>query len=79
MAGPNLEGGQVAVLRLYVAFVPRNDCSLFLYRAGRIRQRADFRSVGGFFRTLVYRKMVLLTAAAIAVPSLLLFRACNDL
>lgn len=36
-------------------------------------------SVGCFFRTLVYRKMVLLTAAAIAVPSLLLFRACNDL
>ena len=28
---------------------------------------------------LVNRKMVLLTAAAIAVPSLLLFRACNDL
>ena len=36
-------------------------------------------SVGGFFKTLVYRKMDLLTAAAIAVPSLLLFRACNEL
>ena len=28
---------------------------------------------------LVYRKMVLLAAAALAVPGLLLFRACNDL
>jgi hypothetical protein len=36
-------------------------------------------SAGWFFRALVYRKIVPLTVAVIAVPSLLLFRACNDL
>jgi hypothetical protein len=34
VASPGLEGGQVAVLRLYT----RSGCSILLYRGGRITQ-----------------------------------------
>jgi hypothetical protein len=34
VASPTLEGGQVAILRLYA----RSGCSILLYRGGRITQ-----------------------------------------